>query len=247
MILIYSDFGTTGPYGGAMQAAVLRQTPHAPVIDLMVDAPDRNPRAAAFLLAALRGEFRPGDIGLCVVDPGVGGTRKGLMVRCDDVWFVGPDNGLFEILIRRAQRAEIWQIDWCPDVVSPSFHGRDIFGPVAAMLYEGLDIGRQQIMLSDRDAGPQGWPDDLAEIIYIDGYGNAMTGLRAATHDGAVMAGGRALPHVRTFGDVALGQGLVYQNSFGLLEIAVNGDRADRMFGLSIGSPVHIATKNGQT
>ncbi|WP_114088913.1 S-adenosyl-l-methionine hydroxide adenosyltransferase family protein [Thalassospira profundimaris] len=227
MILIFSDFHFAGPYSGAMQAAVMRYAgPKEGVVNLMLDAPDRDPMRSAYLLAALRCEFRAGDIGLCVVDPGVGSARRALVVRCDDSYFVGPDNGLFEVLIRRAHDVCLWQIDWEPDGASASFHGRDIFGPVAGMLAAGTGFARHELAADDRFADARDWPDDLAEVIYIDGYGNAMTGLRAS-HDRATASiltlGDMEITRARTFSDVPAGQVFWYENSFGLVEIAVNG------------------------
>lgn len=242
MILIYSDFGTEGPYSGAMRVAAMRHAPGIDVVDLMVDAPDRDPRGSAYLLAAIAQEFKAGDVGLCVIDPGVGSARRGLIAKCDDVWFVGPDNGLFELLLRRAKSAALWRIDWRPEKCSASFHGRDIFGPVAGMLASGTPVERQQIDLSDRDAKPKSWPDDLAEIIYGDGYGNLMTGLRAQAvpSNATISVGPHRFVAARTFSDVPLGDAFWYVNSMGLVEIAVNGGRADDLPGLTIGANIRI-------
>ncbi|OKH89626.1 S-adenosyl-l-methionine hydroxide adenosyltransferase family protein [Thalassospira sp. TSL5-1] len=239
MILIFSDFHFTGPYSGAMQAAVMRHAGRKEsVVNLMLDAPDRDPMRSAYLLASLRREFRAGDIGLCVVDPGVGSARRAIVAQCDDSYFVGPDNGLFELLVRRAHDVRLWQIDWEPDGVSASFHGRDIFGPVAGMLAANTNFARHELELDDRFAGARDWPDDLAEVIYIDGYGNAMTGLRAKREmaDGAILTlGDLEIARARTFSDVPVGHVFWYENSFGLVEIAVNGGRADQLPGLEIG------------
>lgn len=242
MILIFSDFGVTGPYGGAMRAVIGRRSPDLAVCDLMVDAPDRNPRASAYLLAALTCEFQPGDVVLCVVDPGVGSKRRGIVVECDGVSYVGPDNGLFEILIRRASHCRIRVIDWQPENASPSFHGRDIFAPVACMIASGEPVKLDEIDPALRDIPAQSWPDELSEIIYIDSYGNLMTGLRAAPgwqdRDQVILINGQSVSAARTFSDVALGQGFHYRNSIGLCEIAVNCGRADQVFGAEIGTVV---------
>ena len=103
MIFVFSDFGVNGPYSGTMRSVVMRHAPDVPVCDLMCDAPDRNPKAASYLLAALCREFQEGDVVLAVVDPGVGSARNGVVVKADGVSFVGPDNGLFEMVIRRAK------------------------------------------------------------------------------------------------------------------------------------------------
>jgi S-adenosylmethionine hydrolase len=245
MILVFSDFQATGPYRGAMQAAILRHAgPEAVVVDLMVDAPDRDPMKAAYLLASCRGEFTHGDVGLCVVDPGVGSDRRGLMAHCDGVWLVGPDNGLFELWLRRAKDVRLWQIDWEPEGVSASFHGRDIFGPVAGMIAAGKDVACHEIDVSARFADAINWPDDLAQVIYIDGYGNVMTGLRAAVvapGQTLLKAGDMPISRARTFSDVRPGEAFWYENAFGLVEIAVNGGRADALPHIETGAVIEWA------
>jgi S-adenosylmethionine hydrolase len=106
MILLFTDFGYEGLYVGQMKAVLARDAPNVPVIDLMHDAPAHDPRSAAYLLAALVPEMPEGAVCLAVVDPGVGSDRTPLVVNADGRWFVGPDNGLFEIVQRRAKHAE---------------------------------------------------------------------------------------------------------------------------------------------
>src|SRR6516225_1287411 len=169
-----------------------------------------------------------------------GGLREALRQATQDRWFVGPGNGLFALVQRRAEKARSWDIDWKPECLSASFHGRDLFAPVAAMLARG-EPPPGQPRKDDADRRPD-WPDDLAEIVYVDHFGNAMTGLRAATlaPDAKLAAAGRVLGRARTFGDRSPGAAFWYENSNGLAEIAVNGGRADRDLGLAIGSPVEI-------
>src|SRR5215831_12382018 len=149
-------------------------------------------------------------------------------------------NGLFELVQRRAGTARSWDIDWKPERLSASFHGRDLFAPVAAMLARGEPPpGRPHKDDSDRQAD---WPDDLGEIVYIDHFGNAMTGLRVAQLLPAarLVVAGRILERARTFSEREPGTSFWYENSNGLAEIAVNQGRADRELGLSIGVPVEI-------
>jgi S-adenosylmethionine hydrolase len=174
MIALFTDFGLHGPYTGQMKAVLNQMAPGLPVIDLFADAPAGNPRASAYLLAAYAVWFPVGTVFLCVVDPGVGGRRPAVIVEADARWYVGPGNGLFELIARRAETVRQWEITWTPERLSASFHGRDLFAPVAAMLARGeRPPGRPQIDSSDRRPD---WPDDLSEIVYIDHFGNAMTG-----------------------------------------------------------------------
>ena len=240
IIVLFTDFGLEGPYTGQVKTVLHQIAPGVPVIDLFADLPAAKPRPAAYLLAAYGGWFPPGTVILAVVDPGVGGERAAVVVEADSHWYVGPDNGLFEIVTRRADHARSWEISAPAEAVSPSFHGRDLFAPVAGLLARGVPpTGRLR---------PEGifrrpdWPDDLPEIVYIDRFGNAMTGLRAALiPDGArLAAAGRVLARRRTFSDVPEGEAFWYENSNRLAEIAVNAGRANTALGLVIGTPVAI-------
>jgi S-adenosylmethionine hydrolase len=240
MIVLFTDFGLRGPYTGQMKAVLAERAPGAPVVDLFADAPAGNPKASAYLLAAYAAWFPERTIFLSVVDPGVGGARPPVVVEADGRWYVGPGNGLFELVQRRASKAQSFAIDWRPERLSASFHGRDLFAPVAAMLACGDEPpGRP---CHDAAIRRPEWPDDLCEIVYVDHYGNAMTGLRAALlpPDARLKAAGRKLSRVLTFGDRPPGAAFWYENSNGLAEIAVNQGRADRDLGLAIGQSVEI-------
>lgn len=216
-----------------------REAPGETVIDLMADAPPGNVQAAAYVLAALAPWLAPGTVFLAVVDPGVGSKRAALAIEADGRWYVGPDNGLFELVLRRAARARCFEITWRPERLSSSFHGRDLFAPVAARVARndagGLLRGAMPLRRAD-------WPDDLAAIVYIDRYGNAMTGLRASIlpPDARLGVGSKTLARAGTFADVPAGQPFWYENANGLAEIAVNQGRADRALALTIGSGVRV-------
>ncbi len=237
MIVLFSDFGLSGPYVGQMRTRILDEAPEAVIVDLMHDAPRCDPRLAAYLLAALATHLPAGCVCVAVVDPGVGSDRPPLIVRADDRYFVGPGNGLFEILARRADDMRAWRIDWRPAYVSDTFHGRDLFGPVAAKLAGNEFPPAREIAWKSLATT---WPDDLPEAIYIDSFGNVMSGLRAPLlgEPARVAAGGRDLQRRRTFADVAPGEAFWYENSIGLVEIAVNRGRAAALLGLKLGDPV---------
>jgi len=240
MIATFTDFGPRGPYLGQMEMAVRAVAASVPVIHLLSDAPTFDPRASAYLLAALAEGTPPGTILLGVVDPGVGGERVPMVARVDGRWLVGPENGLFEPLIRRAGSVETWEIAWRPDRLSASFHGRDLFAPVAARLALGQSpeqAGLRSMAVPRR----HDWPDDLARVIYLDHYCNAWTGLRAARIDSErITVGGHRLIRARTFGEVAKGSAFWYENSSGLVEVAVNGGRAESLTGIEFGAIVTI-------
>jgi S-adenosyl-L-methionine hydrolase (adenosine-forming) len=240
MIVLFTDFGLSGPYTGQMKAVLHKLAPGIPAIDLFADAPVGNPKASAYLLAAYAEWFAAGTVFLSVVDPGVGGTRPPIILEADGRWYVGPGNGLFELVERRATNNHNWHIDWKPERLSASFHGRDLFAPVAAMLARGEPPpGRP---LGDSAHRRPDWPDDLREIVYIDHYGNAMSGLRAIVlpSDAKLLTAGRLLQRAGTFSDRPPGTAFWYENSNGLAEIAVNQGRADRELGLTIGTRIEI-------
>jgi len=225
-----------------MKAVLHRTAPGIPVVDLFADAPVGNPKASAYLLAAYATWFPPRTVLLCVVDPGVGGTRPPLILEADSRWYVGPGNGLFELVERRAGETRSWDIDWRPARLSASFHGRDLFAPVAGMLARGEPPSGS--LCKDRPDRRADWPDDLREIIYVDHFGNALTGVRAAVLPaaGRLLVAGQVLERARTFSDLLPGAAFWYENSNGLAEIAVNQGRADRVLGLSIGVSIDIVS-----
>lgn len=241
MIVLLTDFGREGPYVGQMTAVLRRLAPEIAVVDLLADAPAHDPRMAAYLLAAYAGEFPAGTVFLCVVDPGVGGQRPAGYLELDGKFFVGPDNGLFEIVGRRAKGRGVWQdVLWRPAAISASFHGRDLFAPVAARLARGMPVDARERKREPLDRGD--WPDDLRAVIYIDAFGNAMTGMRAAmlSPNAVLQVHGHRIAQARTFGDVPPGSPFWYKNANGLVEIAVNRGRANQVLGLAIGAEFSV-------
>ena len=236
MIVLCTDFGLSGPYTGQVKAILARLAPHVPVIDLFADLAAFAPKLAAYLLAAYTLRLEPGDVILAVVDPGVGSARQALIIEADGRWLVGPDNGLFELILRRAGAWRAWPIAPPADQdIAATFHGRDLFAPAAARLALGqMPQGREMAPTRLPD-----WPDDLPAITYIDHYGNAMTGLRAAGLGDAVLeVAGHRIVRARIFADVPPGHALWYENANGLAELAVSGGSAATTFGLAPGSPV---------
>ena len=204
-------------------------------MDALHDAPDFRIEPAAHLLAALAPEYPRGSIFLAVVDPGVGGTRDAIVVRADGRTFVGPDNGLLSVLWQRAHARKCFRIAWRPKRLTRSFHGRDLFAPVVARLATRLP---RNWLSAKRSPGVVLGHGDLARVIYIDHYGNCMTGIRAngISHDARLIAGKRSVPYARTF-ENARGP-FWYENSVGLAEIAVPHGGAARALRLRIGYPI---------
>ncbi len=240
MIFLFTDFGPTGPYTGQVKAVLMRSAPMVPVIDLFVDAPAYDPQLSAYLLAAYAETCMPGDVFLCVVDPEVGTHRRPLVLYADGRWFVGPDNGLFELVRRRSRDIHVWVIEWAPTNLSATFHARDLFAPVAARLARGEPS--TGLPLAPDSIARANWPDELQRIVYIDHYGNAMTGIRAKTlgRVSTLEVKGRPVRRARTFADVPPGEALWYANANGLVEIAVNQGRAADVLGLELGTSVEV-------
>jgi S-adenosyl-L-methionine hydrolase (adenosine-forming) len=237
MIVLFTDFGLHGPYTGQIKAVLHQMVPTISIIDLFAVG---NHKASAYLLAVHATWFPAGTVFLGVVDPDVGGARPPIIIEADDRWYVGPGNRLFELVQRRAAAARSWHIDWKPEHLSSSFHGRDLFAPVAAMLARGEPPpGRP---CQDGAHRRSDWPDDLCEIVYVDHFGNAMIGVRVAIlpSNARLGAAGWVLERARTFSDLPPGAVFLYENSNGLAEIAVNQGRADRDLSLTIGSPIEI-------
>ena len=237
-IMLYTDFGSNDLYVGQVKAVLDRYAPGVAVIDLLHEAPRFDPRANAHLLAALSHYVPRGTVVLGVVDPGVGGARDAVVVRVDGRWYVGPDNGLFSVTAARGATRSAWKVVAVPPHVSPSFHGRDLFAPLAAAVATD-DFPNESVEPLAR-LGVSIPHDDLPEIVYADHYGNLYTGLRAAgvATTMRLVVGGRTVSHARVFSAVEPGTAFWYENSIGLVEIAVNGASAARALDIGVGAPV---------
>lgn len=236
MIAIFTDFGVLGPYLGQMRAILLAQVPAVPVVDIFPDLPAFNIQAAAYLLPAYSQYLPDNSVCVCVVDPGVGTGRRALVVHADRRWYVGPDNGLFSILIRRAIDVQVFAITWRPEQLSKSFHGRDLFAPVAAAIARGEWLPAEEIEITQ--FMKPAWPEDLMQIAYIDSYGNAISGLRSArvSRDVILDVAGKSCEFRPTFAEAEAGIPFWYENSNGLLEIALRNGHAAESLGLGVGS-----------
>lgn len=240
MIFLFDDFGSADLYVGQVKSRLHAAAAGVPIVDLLHDAANFDVVSAAHLLAALSAQLPCGAVVQAVVDPGVGGPRRPVAMRADDRWYVGPDNGLLAVVAARAAHCVCHEITWRPPQLSATFHGRDLFAPVTARLAAG---GKGDDMLTacaglnvTQAAG------DLARIIYVDHYGNAMSGLRGAAVAGArhLRVAGRRLLPVRIFDEAMPDEPFWYVNSLGLVEIAVRqGSAADRL-GLLPGTVVTL-------
>ncbi len=239
MFALFTDFGWSGPYVGQLKAALWQHLPGRPVVDVLHDAPAMDPRAASYLLEPFSRSLPAGSVTVAVVDPGVGTDRAGCVVNADDRWYVGPANGLFEFVVRRANDWAAWRLPDAGPGAAPTFHGRDVFAPAAVALMQD-DRSQLGERLDERPGAE--WPDDVPRVLYVDHYGNAMTGIRgSAVSDEAILeAGELRFRGGETFADTPLGRPLWYRNSSGLVEVAINGGSARRELRLTPGSRVRL-------
>jgi S-adenosylmethionine hydrolase len=238
LIACFTDFGCIGPYQGQMLAVLATQAPKIPCVTLMSDAPMYDPYGAGILLERLCNDMPAKMVVVAVVDPGVGGTRRPLMVKTPRALFVGPDNGLFVPVVQRSRGCDIEIIEWRPERLSESFHGRDLFAPVAAKLANGEEV-KGTPLKSCNMIGMEVSRDNH-RIIYIDHYGNAITNISGEDVEDSdvVMINDHALQYARTFSEVSMGQAFWYRNSIDLLELAVNCNSAVALLNLKLGMPL---------
>ncbi len=243
MVVMFSDFGLEGPYIGQVEGALYQSSPAVRFINLLADAPRCDPFLAGFLLAACSRPLPESAILLCVVDPGVGTAgREPVVVEAGGRCFVGPDNGLFDVVANLSADAVTRRtILWRPESLSASFHGRDLFAPIAARLAVERELPPSHLSPSEPYLARHQLRD-IRRIIYMDGFGNAVSGIRAATLNGdeVISLKGRAVKSAGTFGEVGVGEAFWYENSMGLVEIAVNKGSARRMFDLMLGDELFI-------
>ncbi len=245
MIALFTDFGLKNPYVGQMHAAIIAAAPSARIINLFHHAPAYDTKRSAYLLKSLSQTLPEGTIIIGVVDPGVGSKQKAIAVKSNNLWFVGPDNGLFSLLIETGDDSSVYDVIYQPEQLSNTFHGRDLFAPVAAEIAKGnLDAvlsPKQSHHSLTRDFALL-WPQSLPEIIYIDDYGNATTGLHIdrVKHSKKLSVNYSILPYRRTFSRAQIGQPFWTINSMGLVEIAANQTNASKLLSLSIGDSVEL-------
>jgi S-adenosylmethionine hydrolase len=253
IITLTTDFGVTDGYVGAMKGVILNLAPNVTLVDISHAVNPHDVRHGARILATSAPEFPDGTIHVAVVDPGVGSSRRGLALRTTTAFFVGPDNGLFSpFLASKVTCVELTNRATHRRHVSHTFHGRDVFAPVAAHLANGLPINELGPPLVDpvlliesepvRTDG--GWL--VAEVVHVDRFGNLVTNLgpllweRLEPADIRVVVGELRVPFVQTYADVAAGEVLALIGSSGYLEIAVRNGRAADFLGVGIGTAVQV-------
>lgn len=238
IITLLTDFGSF--YPAQMKGVILGEVQDVTFVDISHDIPPQDIRAGAFALLSSARYFPKGTIHLAVVDPGVGTSRIGLVVESGGHSFVGPDNGLLMPAARSLGTPRAYKISKDFEA-SPTFHGRDIFAPVAAMLAKGdkpesfgprvkpADIGFGSPSKSDRGIE--------ATVIYIDRFGNAILNMNFLPRFCTCLKGVR-LRQVRTYAETKRIEPLITLGSHGFAEIAVNQGSAADAFCLKAGDRI---------
>lgn len=240
IVTLLTDFGGRDPYVGIMKGVILGLHPEARLVDLTHEVPPQDVRTAAFLLATAIDWFPPGTVHVAVVDPGVGGERRALVVQAARHFYVGPDNGILTLALRRDRPLSIREVRpgrWTLDRVSRTFHGRDVFAPAAAHLAKGValeHLGNRVEDAVELDLPPNTRSEGLVRtrVVHRDGFGNLITSLHRSEVEElrAVRVDGAEIPVHETYGGVVEGALLAYWGSSDYLEIAVNrGSAAERL------------------
>lgn len=258
IITLTTDFGYQDHYVSAMKAVILGITPDVRLIDISHQIPPQDTMAGAWVVRNSAMLFPPGTVHLVVVDPTVGTERQPVALKINDQLFVGPDNGIFSLIAEdfdyRAvalDNPEFWRKDGNQ---SNTFHGRDIFAPVAAHLSKGCsfdELGqpldslvtyRWAVPISDKD-GIQGW------VVHIDRYGNLITNIPSSmirenirqSSQIRIYVGNTILHEISTtFASVTDGEPVAYIGSSDKLEIAINRGNAKEMLGIEKGAQISI-------
>lgn len=256
VVALLTDFGCAGHHAGVLRGVVLAVNPRAVPVDLCNGVTAGDVALGAWTLRWSWRHFPPGTVHLAVVDPGVGTPRRALAAAAGGQFFVGPDNGLLSFALRDAGDARVVSLPGAgaEDGLSPTFHGRDLFAPVAARISRGAGLTGLGEPVTDwlRLLEPQVRrfaPGRLAgEVVAVDHWGNLVTSLTAPDlarerigSNATVRVGRRAILGIgRTYADAAPGAAVALINSNGHLELAANCARADEVLGAGRGSRVTL-------
>jgi hypothetical protein len=240
-----------------MKGVILGIAPKATIVDLTHEVPPQDVRAGSYLLRTALAHFPPGTVHVAVVDPGVGTERRPLLVETAAAFFVAPDNGLLSLAVTATEVIRVRDVSrsrYLRRPISRTFHGRDVFAPVAAHLAAGADpesLGRPvrgMIRLRPRAARRRRGAL-VGHVIWVDRFGNLITDI---ARDDLVSAGGFcgrglsvtiagcAVPLRRSYASVRAGRALALVNSADLIEIAVNQGSAAAALGVERGAPVVV-------
>jgi len=221
------------PYVAAMKAVLLAACPDARLLDVSHAIPPFDVRAGGFVLWAGTRDFAIGSVHLGVVDPGVGSRRRALALELDGSYYVGPDNGLFDFLRRRARSARAVSLSR-PTDAAPTFEGRDVFAPAAGRLAAGTAL-EELGAAAELGIVPQAQP----AVVWVDRFGNLVTDLDAPP-ERLLLNGVPVEVSARTYSEAPEGVPFWYVGSLGLIEIGLREGRADEALGATAGTPLQV-------
>ncbi|NOZ25277.1 MAG: SAM-dependent chlorinase/fluorinase [Nitrospirae bacterium] len=258
LITLTSDFGTRDPFVGQMKGVILNTNPDVELVDISHEISPHNIREGAVLTGMSYEYFPVRTIHLVVVDPGVGSSRRPIIVATQNHYFVGPDNGVFSMVYRKEKDSlrviHITSEHYFLKKDSTTFHGRDIFAPVAAWLSKGIPVDHFGVRIDDfmnihlPEPGMPSRNTIEGEVIYIDRFGNAITNISSDLLNDSVNGGGRlrivlkgrVVPVKSCYAEVDDKELYCLINSFGFLEFFICRGNAAESFGIRIGDTVGI-------
>ena len=256
IITLMTDFGTSDHYVGVMKGVILNINPQAQIVDITHAIPPQDIYGAAFLIDSAHRYFPPGAIHVIVVDPGVGSERGAIVCQTETAYFVCPDNGILTHILRNEEHIHTVAVEnaayFLPQV-SNTFHGRDIFAPVAAHLSRGIPIDK----LGSPVARPVQLPIPkpqvtdkaiVGHIVWIDSFGNLVTDISPGILESleernsvVICAGSARIDHLnRSYAESAVGEALAIVGSFNRLEISINQGNAAQVLDLKQGDTITI-------
>jgi hypothetical protein len=253
VIVLLTDFGQLDPYAGQMKGVLLRESPDASVVDLCHEVEAHNVMQAAFLLQASYRHFPPQSIFLSVVDPGVGSERAIVLAKRENQFFLAPDNGLLSFLID--EPTSWWRMNARSRAAGNTFHGRDIFAPLAARLALsaepqalGWPVAPDTLMRRDL-VWNSGSGDALdCSVLHVDRFGNCLLNLRTenfpARRGTWLLDDGRIVAEAATYADLAPGQLGLLAGSQGVMELAANQASCARLLELRPGQNIRLTRKD---
>ncbi|MEN9261160.1 MAG: SAM-dependent chlorinase/fluorinase [Thermostichus sp. HHBFW_bins_43] len=253
-ISLLTDFGLRDPYVGIMKGVIFSIAPQARLMDLTHGIPPQDVAAARFALMTAHPYLPPGTIQLAVVDPGVGGARRGIALQLPTGYLVGPDNGLFSGILSQSAVLAAVELNnptyWRSRNPSRTFHGRDIFAPAAAHLANGIPLRELGDPLNPAELIKLDWPEPeqltngwRGVIQAIDHFGNGISTLPGQVLEGRswrVILKGSRIPSGHTFAEAAAGELIALVGSSGWVEIAMNRGNASRALGLKVGDEIRV-------
>jgi hypothetical protein len=251
VIALLTDFGENDHYAGTMKGVILSINSRATIVDISHHVSPYNVRQAGYLLWASYRSFPDGTIFVCVVDPGVGGKRKIVGVETDRFVFVAPDNGLLDMVRAQEDIHQSYEIVSAPRIdarsISTTFHGRDVFAPLAAALSQGKSVKQFGRLYKMNKAAPifyeRGKENAEARILHIDRFGNLVTNIPAKYFDRCAVRIGRSTitTFIRNYDEAPRNTPCIIVGSSGLFEIVLREGSAAERFGVSLQEPNVLA------